>query len=62
MLTDESLFPFGKYKGVKMCNVPESYLIWCYDQDWCRGEVKKYIEENLDVIKSDIEYENKKRK
>ncbi len=49
-MTDESLMPFGKFKGEKIANVPASYLLWCYDQEWCRGEIKKYIEENKEVL------------
>lgn len=28
--TDETLMPFGKYKGEKLINVPASYLLWLY--------------------------------
>ncbi|WP_071146711.1 putative quorum-sensing-regulated virulence factor [Bacteroides ihuae] len=61
-LTDESLMPFGKYKGKKMANVPASYLMWLYDE-WTlpnprfgsiNREVKEYIEDNLDVIQEEI--------
>jgi uncharacterized protein (DUF3820 family) len=31
MLTDNDLMPYGKYQGIKMQEVPASYLIWCYD-------------------------------
>ncbi len=55
-LTDASLMPFGKYKGVQLIDVPASYLLWAFDQEWCRGSVKEYIAENLDVLKK----ENKK--
>lgn len=54
--------PFGKYEGQKMANVPASYLLWLYSEGKCYGEVKEYIEENLDVLKSQVEYDNKKGK
>lgn len=54
-LTDDSLMPFGKFKGEEMINVPASYLIWLYDNDKCSGEVKEYIEDNLDVLRVEIE-------
>ncbi len=50
-MDDNSLMPFGEHKGKKMANVPAKYLLWAYDQTWIRGDVKKYIEENLDVLK-----------
>ncbi len=53
-MTDESLMPYGKYKGTKMANVPASYLLWVYDQEWCKGDIKKYITDNLQTIKSEV--------
>jgi hypothetical protein len=61
-LTDDDVMPFGKYKNDKMANVPASYLLWIYDE-WTapnphfrfhNKEVRAYIEENLDVLKSEI--------
>lgn len=53
-MTDESIMPFGKHKGKKMADVPADYLLWLYENDKCRGEVKAYIEDNLQVIKDEI--------
>lgn len=53
-MDDNSIMPFGAHKGKKMANVPASYLVWAYTQTWCRGKVKQYIEENMDVIKQDL--------
>ena len=58
-MTDESVMPIGKYKGEKMANIPALYLLWLYENANIYGEIKKYIEDNLDVIKSEIEYKNK---
>lgn len=60
-MSDQTLMPFGKFKGEKLANVPEHYLIWLHNEGKCYGELKTYIEENLDVMKSQIDYENKKR-
>ena len=62
MLSDNDKMPFGKYKGFEMANVLASYLLWIYDEWTLPGprfafqnkEVKAYIEENLDVLKSEI--------
>lgn len=58
-MTDNSLMPFGKYRGEKMANVPADYLIWIFENNKCTPAVAKYIAENLSVIKSEIEYNNK---
>ncbi len=58
-MTDNSLMPFGKYRGEKMANVPADYLLWIFENNKCTPEVAKYIAENLSVIKSEIEYNNK---
>lgn len=56
--TDQSLMPYGKYKGQKMANVPADYLIWLLDNDKCSGDVKKYIQDN----KSFLELESKQNR
>jgi len=61
-MTDESIMPFGKYKGEKMANIPPDYLLWLYENDKCYGEIKTYIKDNIDVIKSEIAYEQKKKR
>lgn len=61
-MNDETLMPFGKYKGEKMCNVPSDYLLWLFENGKCYGGVKQYIKDNLDVIKSEIAYNAKKGK
>jgi uncharacterized protein (DUF3820 family) len=58
MLTDDSLMPFGKYKGDKMANVPAGYLMWLHDNNKCNAEVKAYIEDNLEVLKEEIKLDS----
>ena len=57
--TDNDIMPFGKYKGRKMANVPAKYLIYIYDENKCNNKVREYIEDNLDALKSEIEFEKK---
>lgn len=52
--TDDTLMQFGKYKGEKLIDVPASYLLWLYDNHKCYGELKDYIEENMDVLNNEI--------
>lgn len=51
-MDDNSLMPWGKYKGVKMANVPPQYLLFMYEEKKTHGDVKKYIEDNMDVLKA----------
>ena len=54
--TDNSYMPFGKFKGYKMANVPGSYLIWLHGtgiNETLYPELKKYIEDNMDVLKKE---------
>lgn len=60
-MTDNSLMPYGKYQGQKMANVPSDYLIWLFENNKCTQEVAKYISENLDVLKAEIELKRKSR-
>lgn len=48
--TDQSLMPWGKYKGHKMANVPPDYLLWLLENDKCGGRVKEYIEKNKSFL------------
>lgn len=34
-LHDDSRMPFGKYKGQRLGEVPDSYWRWFLSQDWC---------------------------
>lgn len=61
-MDDNSLMPFGKYKGEKMANVPPEYLLWIYENSKCTPKVAFYINRNLDVIKSEIAFKEKKSK
>jgi uncharacterized protein (DUF3820 family) len=58
-MNDYSRMPFGKYKNEKMANVPASYLLFLYKEGKCFGDLQKYIEENMPVLKEEIEREKK---
>jgi uncharacterized protein (DUF3820 family) len=61
-MTDESIMPIGKYRGEKMANVPPEYLLWMYENtNIIYDELKQYIKDNLDIIKSEINYKNKSK-
>ncbi len=61
-LTDDDIIPSGKYakggaeggtNGTKMRDVPARYLLYIYDNDMCNARVRKYIEDNLDVLRQE---------
>jgi uncharacterized protein (DUF3820 family) len=60
MMTDNSTMPFGKYKGEKMANVPAKYLLWLHKEGKCFGELRRYIEDNMDVLQDEVEKEKVK--
>ncbi len=60
-MTDDSIITFGKYKGQKLANVPPEYLLWLYENGNIYSELKAYIADNLEVIKSEINYKAKTR-
>jgi len=61
-MDDESIMPFGKFKGEKMANIPSDYLLWIYENKKCTIEVEEYIQNNMDSIKAEIAYNQKKRR
>ena len=52
-LTDKSIMPFGKFKGVALANVPAYYLLWLYEQSYCSADMKEYIEDNMEILQSE---------
>lgn len=58
-LDDESDFPFGKWKGTKMKNVPSPYLDWFIGQDWANRwpAVVNYINRSRKAIDQDLKKE-----
>jgi len=69
--TDETLLPFSKdYKGKRLIDVPESFLIWCHENKEGKAkwpyenypEIFEYIEENLDALRANIKKNQDQRK
>ena len=56
-MNDDSIMPFGKYRGQKMANVPVNYLHWLWNNckvgDDNLKDVRNYIYENLHVLKEE---------
>ena len=59
MITDDFIFPIGKFKGQKIGNVPASYLLWLNEKIEHTAPNKRnafeaafvaYVKENIDVL------------
>lgn len=61
-MDDNSIMPFGKYKGEKLANVPAGYLLWLFDNGKAYGQLRDYIHENHDAIELEIKKECKHKK
>lgn len=59
-IEDNDIMPFGVHKGTKMANVPAEYLIWLKDQPWLKKEYKDYIDDNMDVLKKELQESKRK--
>lgn len=60
-MNDSSPMPWGKHAGTQMADVPPDYLLWLYENGKAHNDVKRYIEDNLDVIKAQIAYKKKSK-
>lgn len=49
-ITDQSVMPFGQYKGQKLAEVPDEYLLFLYENERA-GRLTDYIKENLESIR-----------
>lgn len=61
-MNDNSLMPFGKYKGEALVNVPGGYLIHLHDSGIAQGALKQYIIENRSILQSEAHKEAQKQR
>ena len=56
MLTDKDKMPMGKYYGEQLGNVPDEYLLFCFNNGYFdnHSSVKAYCIHNLDAIKKNV--------
>jgi len=40
----DTIIPFGRYKGSKIKDIPESYLRWLVNQNWIYDDLRETIE------------------
>lgn len=48
--------PFGKYKGTKICNLPDYYLEWFKQQGFPKGTLGILLETMLEIKLNGLEY------
>jgi len=58
-MNDNDIMPFGKFKGLKMANVPAKYLLYFYNANKCRGALKEYIKYNLEALELEVEVQER---
>jgi uncharacterized protein (DUF3820 family) len=51
-MDDNSIMPFGKYKGKKLSEISDGYLLKLYDAGKTSGALKAYIEDRIPVLRS----------
>lgn len=61
-ITDKSLMPVGKHKGLPMETVPADYLVYIFDEKftWVPGNVRTYIETNYDILQKELKQQRRK--
>lgn len=51
---DDTIMPFGKYKGERVGDVPASYLLWWLDEEpESFPELQKYIRDRLQQLQQE---------
>jgi uncharacterized protein len=48
--------PFGKYKGVLLCDIPEEYLIWMHRKGFPEGKLGMYLNTLYEIRLNGLEY------
>lgn len=48
--------PYGKYKGVLICNIPEPYLVWYYQKGFPEGKLGMLLSTMYEIRLNGLEY------
>jgi len=48
--------PFGKYKGVILCDLPEPYLVWFYQKGFPPGKLGVMLHTLYEIKLNGLEY------
>ena len=56
-MDDDSLMPFGKFKGKKLSEIPARYLLWGLREDVWKGDLLEYVKSNEVLLLEEAEYD-----
>ena len=48
--------PFGKYKGVLLCDMPEPYLVWFHKEGFPNGKLGALLATMYEIKLNGLEY------
>ncbi|NBB20956.1 hypothetical protein GVN20_16430 [Runella sp. CRIBMP] len=48
--------PFGKYKGVLLCDLPEPYLVWFHKEGFPNGKLGALLATMYEIKLNGLEY------
>ncbi len=43
--------PYGKYRGRKMSEIPDGYLLWMFDNDKLSNDLKENVQERIGLLR-----------
>lgn len=52
----ETRMPFGKFKGRRLIDLPESYILWFQQQGFPKGELGRMLQDILEIKTNGLEY------
>ena len=48
--------PFGKYKGRRLCDLPEPYLVWFHQKGFPKGKLGMQLSAMYEIKLNGLEY------
>jgi len=52
----QAIMPFGKYKGRRLVDLPEAYVVWFRQQGFPKGELGRQLEIIYTIKANGLEY------
>jgi uncharacterized protein (DUF3820 family) len=52
MMDENTIIKFGKHKGERLGDIPHGYFMYLYDRGLIKGELKKYVEKTVPVLRT----------
>ncbi len=56
-----TIMPFGKYKGLRLVDLPEPYLVWFSQKGFPEGKLGELLKSVYEIKRNGLEYLFKKR-